>query len=317
MDEKITRREFDSLRAEIDDLRRGQQRQPSALITVVGTFAVLLAGTAIAQPSLSSFSANTPARASEVNANFDLVQDWIEEKVGAVNSTDVDITGTTTTNAITVNGAGTFNAGAEVTSGGLNVTGSSVFQNGVAFNDLATANNGIYVASGNLSVAAGSVWVQNDTQIEGGITDSCSGAATDASGCVTDTDAGASPHGRVNSDSFHTNGLGDGQMWIEGYYIDANNTIQIGRGMAGGQDVEDVAMGADLYLDGDIRTNGATGADCAWQGCVDAPSSATCPAARPFLRGIQIPDMAGSEERVSECTGGNADDYRIYCCAGT
>lgn len=48
---------------------------------------------------------------------------------------------------------------------------------------------------------------------------------------------------RADVDSLHTNDLGDGQMYVEGSYIDANDTIRIGEGVAGGQDAQDAVFG--------------------------------------------------------------------------
>ncbi|TNE90282.1 MAG: hypothetical protein EP330_08750 [Deltaproteobacteria bacterium] len=50
---------------------------------------------------------------------------------------------------------------------------------------------------------------------------------------VYDSDGGSSPYMRVSADSLHTNGLGNGQTFIEGRYIDANGTLVIGTGTAG------------------------------------------------------------------------------------
>jgi len=51
---------------------------------------------------------------------------------------------------------------------------------------------------------------------------------------------------RVSADSFHTNGLGQGQIYIEGSRIDANTTIYIGDGKAGGQSAQNVVFGGDI-----------------------------------------------------------------------
>ncbi len=240
-EERILAR-LDELEGEVSDLRKKRGREPSALVTVIGTFAVLLAGTAIAQPSLSSFSANTPARASEVNANFDLVQDWIEEKVGAVNSTDVDITGTTTTNAITVNGAGTFNAGAEVTSGGLNVTGSSVFQDAVTFNGGASVSGGLTVPTGNVTVSDGDL-----TVTDGG------GTVSTADGRVRVTASSANWDVWIQGSQTVTGAGDDRNLALLGADEDSGDTLYLNWNgeYAGGTQVS-----SDLHVTGDVTIAG-------------------------------------------------------------
>lgn len=52
-----------------------------------------------------------------------------------------------------------------------------------------------------------------------------------------------SPYSRINADSFHTNGLGVGQLFLEGNAIDANSPINIGKGLAGGQTTQSVNVG--------------------------------------------------------------------------
>jgi len=67
---------------------------------------------------------------------------------------------------------------------------------------------------------------------------------------VYDNSTSDAPYSRINADSFHTNGLGVGQMWIEGYAIDANGTIKIGKGLAGGQGTRSTEIGDDLLIEG-------------------------------------------------------------------
>lgn len=62
-------------------------------------------------------------------------------------------------------------------------------------------------------------------------------------GNVYDNSTSNSPYSRVNADSFHTNGLGVGQLFLEGRAIDANTIIYIGAGVAGGQSAQDVRLG--------------------------------------------------------------------------
>ncbi len=75
--------------------------------------------------------------------------------------------------------------------------------------------------------------------------------------------AGANQTGRLNADSLHTRGLGQGQLWIEGASIDANTTIRIGEGRAGGQNVRSVRFGNNVRANGDVRGNRlCIGGDC-------------------------------------------------------
>jgi len=51
-------------------------------------------------------------------------------------------------------------------------------------------------------------------------------------GSAADVLSGDGSNARLNADSFHTNGLGSGQIYIEGSRIDANTSITIGAGQA-------------------------------------------------------------------------------------
>lgn len=86
---------------------------------------------------------------------------------------------------------------------------------------------------------------------------------TAVTGSFYDSNGAEAPYSRVDADGFHTNGLGDGQMYIEGRAIDANTYIVIGGGLAGGMSAEDVGIGVapteKLDVDGKIRMRtGAT-----------------------------------------------------------
>ena len=65
---------------------------------------------------------------------------------------------------------------------------------------------------------------------------------------VYDTDGAEAPYSRINADSFHTNGLGNSQIFIEGNAIDSNGTINIGMGLAGEQTAHGVALGGALNM---------------------------------------------------------------------
>ena len=74
---------------------------------------------------------------------------------------------------------------------------------------------------------------------------------------VADDATSNAPHSRVNADSFHTNGLGPGQMFIEARFIDANGTIAIGTGRAGVTTPENVLLGNDLTVTGNAAVSGS------------------------------------------------------------
>ncbi|MDX1535771.1 MAG: tail fiber domain-containing protein [Candidatus Spechtbacterales bacterium] len=78
-----------------------------------------------------------------------------------------------------------------------------------------------------------------------------------ASGVYDDATSNA-PYGRISADSFHTNGLGVGQMFIEGRAIDSNIPIAIGAGLAGGQPAQNVGIGGAPSTKFDILDNSGT-----------------------------------------------------------
>ncbi len=67
---------------------------------------------------------------------------------------------------------------------------------------------------------------------------------------VIDDSTSNSPYSEVNADSFHTSGLGMGQAWLQGSYIDTNTGLHLGYGSAGGQISYPVYIGNSLYVDG-------------------------------------------------------------------
>ena len=72
---------------------------------------------------------------------------------------------------------------------------------------------------------------------------------------VYDDQNSNSPYSRVDADSFHTNGLGVGQIFLEGRALDSNTVIYIGTGVAGGQPAQDVRIGNNNELYVDTSTN--------------------------------------------------------------
>lgn len=188
----------------------------------------LLTATAFAQAgvtSLNVFSANTPARASDINENFSLLQQWIEEKGGTVcngSPCDVNVSGDAT---VTGTVSGSVVSGTTVT--GTAVNGTNV-----------TATSGVsgttVTASGDLSAAGGTVNTDLDVS---------------ASSFYEGDNAA---HDRLNADGFHTNGYSAGQMYIEGSAIDANTTLYLNDSRAGGQSGNrSVVIGYDLTVDND------------------------------------------------------------------
>src|SRR3954468_6510170 len=118
------------LRAEVAELKATKTRRHRWLVA-----AVLLFGTVAFASTLTDglyvFAPNTPALASELNANFNQLRTWMRNKVGMdLNSTDIvgpgNISATGTMSAASWNG--TLNAPGNVNLGGtsttLNVTGS-------------------------------------------------------------------------------------------------------------------------------------------------------------------------------------------------
>ena len=84
--EQSLRAELHALRARLGELERRRSRRTAAFFVAF----VLVAGTAWGQ--LVVFSPDTPARASEVNQNFDQLKQWLEQKVGPVGSSVVTFT---------------------------------------------------------------------------------------------------------------------------------------------------------------------------------------------------------------------------------
>lgn len=82
------RDELEALKHRLATLERRQNRSRWARWAL---FALLLSSAAFAQ--LIPFSADTPARASEVNSNFTQLQTWLETKVGAVSSPNINASG--------------------------------------------------------------------------------------------------------------------------------------------------------------------------------------------------------------------------------
>jgi hypothetical protein len=80
------RDEVERLRARVTELERQRRVRTVGLVAAL----VLVSGSAWAQ--LIPFAPDTPAMASEVNQNFNLLKQWIEQKVGTVGTSVVTFT---------------------------------------------------------------------------------------------------------------------------------------------------------------------------------------------------------------------------------
>ncbi len=124
MSDERFREEVEALRAELRDLRskvEAPRRRTRWLPLSIG---IALAST-FAWAQLVPFSADGPARADEVNGNFNQLKTWLEQKVGAVGSNTI------TTGGIAIGAAGPT----QVTLGGngsgqLTVTGGLALSEG-------------------------------------------------------------------------------------------------------------------------------------------------------------------------------------------
>ena len=117
----------------------GRSRR-GVIVGALALVALCLVGTAAAQSSqLVTFVAGAPARASDVNANFQLLKQWVEDKVGDPDTPGIQVTGnasvtgqtTSTTLSVTSNAivAGTLGVTGQSTLG--NVDASQVSADGV------------------------------------------------------------------------------------------------------------------------------------------------------------------------------------------
>lgn len=149
-----------ALVAALDQHARWPRQRVAVLSTVVALMALAFVVPTTAWGQLVTFTANSPAVASEVNGNFTQLHAWLEQKVGAVGTNNISTTGTLTSGAITstssisapsittttqtVNGnaaiAGTLTTTGRIfANGGL--TGSGVVINGVNIR-VKNGNNG-------------------------------------------------------------------------------------------------------------------------------------------------------------------------------
>lgn len=84
----------------LDSADRSRRRRKAIAITAACFGLLLLGGIALAADGSCTgskmpfcFFANTPAKASEINHNFDQLAEWIEQKVGTVGEKNVSVSG--------------------------------------------------------------------------------------------------------------------------------------------------------------------------------------------------------------------------------
>ena len=153
------RAELDAVRKELRRSKTAQRRRTFGMIAVLG---VALVGTAAAQPGVSElivFSANTPASASEVNANFALLQTWVERKVGTVGASCTDSScAVVTTGPVTMTDDLTVTANADVR-GQFEVTDEASYRtrivDGRILTDDASTDYDVWIQGNSLSTAGG------------------------------------------------------------------------------------------------------------------------------------------------------------------
>ena len=108
-----TSTETQSLQKRVEQLEARDRRRSRRSLAMLGFALVLgMMTSAVAQVSITDlivFSANTPARAADVNANFALLKTWVERKVGDVDAACSDSTcGSTISGTLGVNGRTTL-----------------------------------------------------------------------------------------------------------------------------------------------------------------------------------------------------------------
>lgn len=132
----------------------------------------------------------------------------------------------------------------------------------------------------------------------------------------------AAPGHSFRADSFHTNGLGAGQLFMDGARIDANRSIAVGTGATAGTGVVDVDFGGDVRAAGSLTCGAAsvTGTVTA-SGVRTTQASAATPANLNTLWRNNLPkawvNFTGSGAvqaayNVSSVTRNGTGDYTIH-----
>ncbi len=117
-----------------------------AALAVVGT---------VAFAQLTTFSANAPALASEVNGNFSTLKTWLEQKVGPVGTNNITTAGSVTAGSVSagaITSTGAVTGASLVTGGTLTVSGDSTL--GASGRTL-TVNGTVNAFGPSFTVAAG------------------------------------------------------------------------------------------------------------------------------------------------------------------
>jgi hypothetical protein len=130
-------REIAALRSEVAELRGSRTRQLTRSVAISVLLSALVIGATAAAQDLTSFTAGTPARADQINANFLLLKTWLERKVGDVDtactdaSCPVSVRGNLSSTG-TVSGASVTSSGTISSSGNL-LAGGWITMNGTDF----------------------------------------------------------------------------------------------------------------------------------------------------------------------------------------
>ena len=116
--------EVQRLTAAVQELQRSRQA-PVRRRRHRWAFAAVVTFATVSLAQLVSFSPDTPAKADEVNANFQQLKSWLEAKVGTVGQ---PLSATSVAASSVTVGSGGVNVtagGVNVTAGGMNVTGAT------------------------------------------------------------------------------------------------------------------------------------------------------------------------------------------------
>jgi hypothetical protein len=127
----------------------------------------VVAGASVALAQLTTFAPDTPARAALVNANFQQLVTWIQQKVGTVGSPNVSVTGTTTLGS-TLSVAGATTLGSTTTLNGATAAMSTVrVQTGTTSNATAASGRGLFVSAATSAADAPILEVRHDNLTQG------------------------------------------------------------------------------------------------------------------------------------------------------
>lgn len=128
--------ELRQVRAELDALkgrrRAGRRTLAAGLVALSALAAAGLAHASTLTDGLYVFVANEPAVATEINANFSTLRQYLRNKVGQdLTSQNVAVPGTLSAGATTV---GSLSTGGSVSAGSLTVSGATVLSGTTVYN---------------------------------------------------------------------------------------------------------------------------------------------------------------------------------------